>query len=193
MGIAAQFSGLVAEAQKVGIPDPWQTIVPNLAAITLEKEGYIWRMSPQATYLIAARVLHSQSYSDWQAHFVPLDVALGWGKVSDPAVDKWIEWWQADRWYFYQRPRNAPLSQSYIREHSANVHVIPATQDIADALLQLKTNDMVVMEGLLVDVEGGVAGRTQRYHTSLTRSDEGDSSCEILYVERLVMNGQEYR
>ena len=189
----AQLFSLATEAQQSGSPDPWQTILPASEAITLEKAGYTWRMSPRATYLITARVLRSQPYDDWQAQFVPVDVALGWGKVSDPAVDRWIDWWQEGRWYYYQRPRNAPLSQTYIREHSANVHLIPATETVAAALLQLKTNDMVIMEGLLVDVEAGRDGQMQQFYTSLTRLDEGDSSCEILYVERLVMNEQEYR
>jgi hypothetical protein len=136
--------------------------------------------------------LHSQPYTDWQATFVPVDVALGWGRLGNPAADKWIEWWQEERWYYYQ-PRNSRFSKIYIREHSANVHPIPASETIAAALRQLKTNDMVIMDGLLVDVEAGYAGRTYQFHTSLTRLDEGDASCEIFYVERIVMNGTEIR
>jgi hypothetical protein len=26
-------------------------------------------------------------YDDWQAAFTPIDLALGWGKLSNPAVD----------------------------------------------------------------------------------------------------------
>lgn len=181
------------EAQEAETHDPWQITVPQPEAITLEKEGYTWKMSPRARYLITARVLHSRSYDDWQALFVPVDVALGWGKVSDPSVDQGIEWRQEGRWYYYQRVDDDALPKNYIRAHSANVHVVPATETIAAALRQLQVNDMVVMEGFLVDVEAGIAGQTHQFRTSLTRFDEGDSSCEILYVELMVMNGQEYR
>lgn len=174
-----QFLGRAVEAQQAEIHDPWQINVSQREAITLEKEGYTWKMSPRARYLITARVLHSQSYDDWQALFAPVDVALGWGKVIDPSVDEEIEWRQEGRWYYYRRLDDDALPKNYIREHSANVHVVPATENIAAALLQLKTDDVVVMEGLLVDVEASTAGQIQQFRTSLTRLDEGDSSCEF--------------
>jgi hypothetical protein len=184
-------SGLASEALKI-TPQPQQTMLVAAESIVLEKEGIVLKILPRARYEITARVLHSQPYSDWQATFVPVDVALGWGRIGNPVVDKGIEWWQEGRWYFYQ-PRNTSLSKKYIREHSANVHPIPASEMVAAALRQLKVNDMVVMSGLLVDVEADYAGHTYQFFTSLTRLDEGDASCEIFYVERIVVNGTAIR
>lgn len=184
-------SGLASEALKI-TPHPQQTMLIASEPITLEKEGIVLKILPRAQYEITARVLHSQPYSDWQATFVPVDVALGWGRIGNPVVDKGIEWWQEGRWYFYQ-PRNTALSKKYIREHSANIHPIPASETVAAALRQLKTNDMVLMDGLLVDIEAAYLGRTYQFFTSLTRLDEGDASCEIFYVERITVNGTEIR
>ena len=168
--------------------DPLQSILETADPITLEKSGAIWRMIPRADYQITARVLHSMGYEDWQADFTPVDLALGWGKMSDPAVDRWIEWRQADRWYFYRRQKNSPLSMEDIRNFSANVHIIPATEELAAQLQQLRPNDTVLMEGKLVDVEVDRQGQMVRFQTSLSRSDSADNSCEIFYVERLTIN-----
>lgn len=158
--------------------------------ITLEKDGYTWHMFPRADYRIAARVLQRKRYDDWQATFAPVDLALGWGEISEPGADKWIGWRQSNRWYYYRLRRllilGSPLSQDYVREHSSNVHVVPATTKMASALQQLERNSFVLMEGKLVDVEANKDGAIQQFFTSLSRTDGGDASCEIMYVERLV-------
>ncbi|MBK8899910.1 MAG: hypothetical protein IPM53_01885 [Anaerolineaceae bacterium] len=170
---------------------------PELAeSITLEHLGIRWQMLPQAEYRIAARVLQSTQYDDWQAAFAPIDLALGWGIIGDPQIDKWIDWRQSDRWYYYRLHRRfgkVPLSQEYVIEHSANVHVIPANDDVAAGLHHLQANDLVFLEGMLVDVVVNDGHAIRKYSTSLTRADEGDASCEIMYVERLVTTGSEHR
>ena len=114
-------------------------------------------MVPRADYRIAARVLQSKHYDDWQAAFAPIDLALGWGKISEPQTDRWIEWRQSNRWYYYRLRRlqlfGGSLSAEYIRAHSANVHIVPATTMLASALQQLERNSFVLLEGKLVDVE----------------------------------------
>ncbi len=164
--------------------------------ITLEHLHIRWQMMPQAEYRIAARVLQSTPYDDWQAAFTPLDLALGWGKLGEPQTDKGIDWWQSDRWYFYRLHRRLgkiPLTQAYIIQHSANVHIIPANEAVAAGLRSLKANDLVFLEGMLVNVVVTEGYTIRKYSTSLTRTDEGDASCEIMYVERLVTGGLEYR
>lgn len=177
--------------------EPLQQILDAQAAeaITLEREGAVWRMTPRAEYRIAARVLHSRQYDDWQSSFVPVDLALGWGMFSEPYLDEWIQWQQADRWYYYHYRRilSVPFPRNYVRDHSANVHIIPATERLARILAQLQRNELILLDGLLVDVEAQKDGATVAFRTSLSRNDEGEASCEIMYVERLVMGDVEYR
>lgn len=165
--------------------------------ITLETADATWRMIPRADYRIAARVLHDSWYDDWQATVVPVDLALGWGTMSEPKIDKWIEWRQSNRWYYYRLRKSrllgnviSPLSRDYVREHSANVHIIPATASIEEALQSIERNTFVMLEGMLVDVEVERHGTVQRFATSLSRTDGGDGSCEIMYVVRLVTKGR---
>ena len=179
--------------------EPVQSLLsaPELAAsITLEHADMIWQMFPQAEYRIAARVLQSTRYDDWQAVFTPIDLALGWGKIGEPPIDKWIDWQQSERWYYYRLHRRlgkTPFPRDYVVQHSANVHVIPANANIAAGLQYLQVNDLVFMEGMLVNVEVNNGYTVRKYSTSLTRADKGDASCEIMYVERLVTKGFDYR
>jgi hypothetical protein len=64
-------------------------------------------------------------------------------------------------------------------EHSANTHVIPADQSVRRQLKHLRVGQVVHMTGLLVDAvrDDGITIKT-----SLTRSDSGPGSCEILLV-----------
>lgn len=193
-------STTVTELLGMALGEPVQTLLSwsePARPITLEKDGYSWNMFPRADYRIAARVLRQQRYDDWQARFAPIDLALGWGEIGRPEADNWVHWRQSNRWYYYHLRRllilDSPLSRDYVREHSANVHIIPATRELALALQQLKHNSFVMMEGKLVDVEARKEGAVQQFFTSLSRTDQGDASCEILYVERLVTAGVEYR
>jgi hypothetical protein len=127
-------------------------------------------------------------YDDWLTHLVPFDLALGWGMLSEPIADQWIRWWQADRWYFYHyQPPTAgmQLPAHYIRDHSANVHIIPATPALEAAIRQLERNDVVLMQGLLVDMAAVQAGQSVAFRTSLSRTDANANSCEIFYVTQL--------
>ena len=186
------------KAWELAKADPIQTKLSGSAdPITVEKDGYVWNMTPRADYRIAARVLNRQHYEDWQASIVPLDLALGWGDISEPIADKWVDWRQSDRWYFYRIRRQlilrSPFSSDYVREHSANVHIVPATATITQVLARLERNTYVLLEGKLVDLETQTSdGTVHQFNTSLSRVDAGDASCEIMYVEKLTIGGDEY-
>lgn len=109
--------------------DPIQSTVTGKAAspIVWEENGMTWTIQPQASYRIAARVLGNKRYYDWQSRVAPRDLALAWGDMSDPSVDEWVHWRQSGRWYHYDW-NNGAYSRSYITGHSANVHIIPATE-----------------------------------------------------------------
>jgi hypothetical protein len=184
----------VTKSNKNGRSDaisfPRQSNLSKAEPLTFVRPDYTWRLHPRAGYQIAARVLQSTSYDDWQAGFSPLDLALGWGVMSDPAVDRWVEVRQQDRWYFYQKQKDSPLSLADISESSANVHIIPANESVAAVIQALQPNDIVTMEGKLVDVEVDRAGEFFHFQTSLTRLDTDENSCEIFYVEQVVVEAR---
>lgn len=173
--------------------DPIQSRVTGEAAnaTVWEENGMTWTIQPQASYQIAARVLGNKRYYDWQSNVVPRDLALAWGDMSDPSVDEWIHWRQSGRWYHYDWNSGA-YSRSYITGHSANVHIIPATDNLDKALRQVEKDDLVYLEGYLVDLQVRDGDRVGHVNTSLSREDTGAGACEVLYVERLVVNGRLY-
>lgn len=176
--------------------EPVQNYLPTPKLITIEQSPSTWTLIPRASYRIAARVISARTYSaDWWDPVSPMDLALGWGDLSYNSFDSQIQWRQNSRWLFYNWSGELPISTGYIYSHVANVHIIPATDNLRIALTHLKTDDLILLEGLLVDAEKkqGNEPDFQTAVTSLTRTDQGNNSCEIFYVERLVVTGLEYR
>ncbi len=176
------------------IADPmqWATARDEPVIFGQDKNNQ-WQIIPRAHLQMGGRVLSRKTYRNWPANISPLDLALGWGELGDPQVDQWVNWRQSNRWYHYSWEDDSPYDADYLRLHSSNVHIIPATPNLAEALLKIKEDDQVFLEGLLVDIEATQGDRKWRNSTSLSRSDSGNGACEILYVKRLTWNGQTYQ
>jgi hypothetical protein len=145
---------------------------------------------PKARYRVAARVLSRERYyMGWGADLAPLDLALGWGAMSDPAVDEVIDWGQGFRWYTWQWKETSPLTNRDVAPQSANVHVVPASLNLKRALLALDANDIVQLKGFLVNIQGPGG---ENWRSSLTREDTGSGSCELLYTTELIANETAY-
>jgi hypothetical protein len=156
--------------------DPKQTDSPEEPATTLGR----WRLTPKAHYDITARVLSREDYNfDLLSDLIPEDLALGWGPMSDNRVLRAFEISQGARFYSWVAKRDLPVPRQVVIEHSANTHVIPADQSVRRQLKHLRVGQVVHMTGLLVDAvrDDGITIKT-----SLTRSDSGPGSCEILLV-----------
>jgi hypothetical protein len=64
--------------------------------------------------------------------------------------------------------------------HSANMHLIPATDEIRRLIENIKKGRLVELSGSLVNVE---FTDNRRWISSLIRTDTGDGACEAVYVE----------
>ena len=138
-------------------------------------------VTPLATFLIRARILSRNDY--WfgqEAKLSPLDLALGWKHMSDPAVYETLNIRQHSRFYFYSWKENPPLPLQEIVASSANMHLIPADKSVANALSKAKKGKFIRIKGLLVEVTGSEGWM---WRSSLTRSDSGDGACELIFVE----------
>jgi hypothetical protein len=123
------------------------------------------------------------------APFMPVDLLVVWGELSNPEVDQLISWGQSGRVGWFSQPRDGPFTVDDTISQFANIHVIPATEILETAVKGLGRDDIVLLEGVLVDIESNKGTTT----TSLSRTDSGAGGCEILYVRRLVVGGVEYR
>jgi len=139
------------------------------------------RLTPRAAFAVQATVLGTERYRfDRGAALSPVDFALGWGRMADPAVHGPLAIRQSGRWYHYRwGPEGPPIPLPEIIRSSSNLHLIPADKAVERTLLRIEAGQRVRLAGWLVDVDGG-DGFVWR--TSLSREDSGDGACEIVYV-----------
>jgi hypothetical protein len=136
---------------------------------------------PLAAFAAKARVLARADYHwDALAAFAPIDLALGWGRMSDSAVLQDIDVSQSVRFYFW-RVRRFPIPEREIIESSANMHLIPADTGVARAIARTRVGDVVDFAGYLVEIDWPDGSKAR---SSLTRGDSGSGACEIVWVER---------
>lgn len=146
------------------------------------RDGY--RITPLAVFRIRARVLCKKNY--WfgrESDLSPCDLALGWRQMSDQVVLDQMKISQRRRWYWYQYT-NPPVAQRTIETHSANMHIIPASDEVADRLGTVVRGHIVELSGYLVEL---TARDGWRWRSSLSRGDTGNGSCEVIWTEKLVI------
>jgi len=144
-----------------------------------------YTMNPKAAYAVDARVLSVKKYLWWQdktATISPIDIALGWGKMSEDRLLGKVEITQSNRYYHYWY--QSGIDPSAIAPNSSNHHLIPASPAVWEVLRTLKKGDRVKLCGWLVDV---TRPRTPgQWVTSMSREDQGAGACEIVLVEKAV-------
>ena len=144
-----------------------------------------------ARYRVAARVLARERYwTGWSSDLAPVDLALGWGELSDPAIDEYVDWYQGMRWYFWKWSKTSTLSNGDISRQSANTHIVPATHNLKRALLAVDEGDVIQLRGYLVTIKGA---KGERWKSSLSRNDTAGGSCELLYATELITDETVYR
>jgi hypothetical protein len=161
----------------IAADDPWQTELEEPWTLTRDD----FEVVGQARFSAEVRVLARERYRVGAlADVAPLDIAVGWGPMSDSAVLADLKVWQSGRFYFWQYAEEPPIPRRDIETHSANWHLVPADSSVWSKLRGLRVGDVVKLDGKLVNLENpDVGSRT----TSLTREDTGAGACEIIYVE----------
>jgi hypothetical protein len=140
-------------------------------------------LKPLAYFAIDARVLHRKVYRwDRQSALVPVDLALGWGPMSDQRVLDRITITQSMRFYWFEYKMPPPISTEEIISHSTNVHIIPATPAIASKCESLRAGTLVHLSGDLVEATAPGFGT---WRSSLSRTDTGNGACELMLVKEL--------
>jgi len=133
-----------------------------------------------ANFEIKARVLSKELYHlDRGADLVPVDLALGWGVMSDSAVLEKLSISQGGRFYHYRWDNEPPIPPNDIVRHSANMHLIPTTPEIASQIKKVRPGQVVRITGQLVEARDTNGGH---WRSSLTREDSGNGACELIRV-----------
>lgn len=144
----------------------------------LELRGY--QLQPRATFELRARVLAAERYRwDAGASLAPVDLALGWGPMSDTATLERFRITQGARYYTLY-PREGAIDLDVALRHSGNMHLVPADAAVLERLQSVRPGHVVTLRGRLVDASRP-DGFTWR--TSLRRDDTGAGACELFLVE----------
>lgn len=139
-----------------------------------------YKITPLAAFELQGRALSTKDYSfGREADLSPVDIAFGWGRMSDSAVLEKINISQSNRWYRWHTDE-PPIPLREIEISSANMHLIPADASVERAVKNARAGQLVQLRGKLVKVE---APDGWRWKSSLTREDVGGGACEVIYVE----------
>ncbi len=153
-----------------------QSIAGN--APQFEKNGY--NVKALASFSMTARALGVEYYRfDRESSLAPVDVAFGWGPMSDSDVLAKIRISQGGRFYHWH-VEESPVPRRDIEVNSANMHLIPANADVERNLKRVRVGEIVKLNGYLVEVK---ARDGWRWRSSLTREDTGAGACELIWVE----------
>jgi hypothetical protein len=145
-----------------------------------QKNGYA--LTALARFTLTARVLGVERYYlDRGSDLVPVDLALGWGPMSDSRILSGISISQSARFYFWH-VKEFPIPRRDIEIHSANMHLIPATPTVDKEIRRAHVGSIVRLSGYLVEAR---ASDGWRWKSSLTREDTGAGACELIWVEQI--------
>lgn len=163
-------------------------IFPTDPLQTFLSHGPVERLLPIGTselsfsFSLSAVVLGARHYRRGASgRAMPVDLALGWGPMSNPSRVRDVNVKQRMRFYFYEVPIGSRIAPHEAQRYSANMHLIPGDRAIEEQLLDVRRGDLIHLGGYLADVY--LPDRTIR--TSRTRMDTGAGACEIVHVERL--------
>jgi hypothetical protein len=165
-------AGVLAEGE------PQQDAVADLPEI--RKHDFL--LKPLASFEIQARVILATRYFFGRAaDLAPVDLALGWGPMSDQSNLEYFKFSQGDRFYSW-RAQSFPVPREVVESHTANMHMIPGNTEIKRLLKALRPGHIIHLRGYLVEAR---ASDGWRWRSSLSRTDTGHGACELLLVESL--------
>ncbi|MFK7914970.1 MAG: hypothetical protein AB8B93_13720 [Pseudomonadales bacterium] len=164
----------------------WQWLDQRDAVRELRTDGSFdypgYTIAPLEQFELTGRVLSTHSYrSGREAELSPIDLAMGWDQMAEPGNIAQLNISQRNRW-MYWKAQTLPLPRRKLESSMANIHIIPASATIAEQVNLLDAGAMVTLIGQLVQVDGDDGWR---WRSSLSRTDTGDKSCEVLWLEQI--------
>ncbi|MBK7293499.1 MAG: hypothetical protein IPI84_06910 [Holophagaceae bacterium] len=167
------------------VGQPAGILAPEEPLQTIAEPGAPWtyrnhRITPLARFELRARVLGVERYRfDRAAELSPVDFALGWGPMSDSRVLQGNPRHSAGPLVLLERRAPAGLARG---DHAARGQHAPDPRQcvVERRLLAARPGQLVTLRGQLVRADG-----QDGWHwiSSLTRTDTGDGSCEVVWVE----------
>ena len=143
------------------VPQPPGVLAPDAPRIEpvtgkaqiFERNAHV--LTALARFDAHARVLSLDRYAgDRAAKVAPLDIALGWGPLSDSVTLKVVDVAQTKRGVLF-KSYDPKLPDEQAASFLLNVHVIAADAELAKKLEDLRAGNVVRMQGWLVEAVAG--------------------------------------
>lgn len=165
-----------------GVLVPSQPIQRNISRGEKWKhKGFL--ITPLATFDMEGLVILKKTFwSGKEADLAPIDLTFAWGEMSNQAVIDKINFSHPGRFYKWYTDDEPPLPKRTINDNVANMHLVPADDEILRELKSVVEGDIVELGGYLIraDIPDG-----WHWVSSLTRTDSGAGACEIIWVEEV--------
>jgi hypothetical protein len=160
--------------------EPEQSALPDSAAPI--RHGP-FQLKPLARFALDARLLHRKTYRyDRESALAPVDLAVGWGPMSDQSVLDRLKITQSMRFFWYEYRLPPPIPPDQIVSHGANLHIIPSNSALESRCKSLRPGTLIHLKGKLVEATGPKIGG---WRSSLSRTDTGKGACELIWLEEL--------
>ena len=170
------------------IPEPQQYNASG--GVALEINGGTADITYVAEYILSGRVVDVQLYggSSVADKLSPKDIGVAWGFLASDESKEKVKWSSSGNRFLYW---NIPDGSWYqmnggkkaITSHHSNNHLIPSNDEVSKLIKKIKKDDYVQVKGYLVKIYWtNDEGKWYRWNTSMSRDDDGDGACEIIYV-----------
>lgn len=192
--------------------EPIQKDLDNAKYFKAYGEKNIYALQPQAEYSISGLVV-AKNNNFWfrdvmRSDFDDLalmDLGIAWGDLAQDNKKLYKHWkiksrktlGQARQLTWQEKP---PYGESwngeYIRAHMSHTHLIPANLNIMGGLLTIKKNDIVKLDGYLVDIytsKGDTVAKTSMSRTDTDGTSRGYGACEDMYVKQAQIGNKIYK
>lgn len=201
-------------AEKINpLQDPIQINVNFQKYIKVNGEKNKYLILPQAEYSLSGLVVAKNTNfwfrdimrSDFDDVFL-IDLGIAWGELATDKKELYKHWkfksykslGQSRQLEWRSKPpyNDTHWSLGYVSSHVSHTHIIPANANVMGGLLKIKKNDIVKINGYLVDIyteKGEVLGKSSLSRTDTDATSRGYGACEEMYVKQVQIADKVYK
>lgn len=170
--------------------EPRQEELDKPVPVTVHRGDRTFFVIKTHRYSLTAQVLSAHAYDwVWTNQFYDVDLGVAWGDEVRRLTEAYT-FYQDARFLFWRS--DGPVAddeRAYLTAHVGNVHTLPAEgkPHIGRALRSAREGDRVSLEGYLVVIQD--AGTNELARSSTVRTDTGGGACEVMWVDRVQIDG----
>lgn len=193
--------------------DPIQINLTNAKYIKAYGEKNVYALQPQAEYSISGMVV-TKNTNFWFRDVMRnkfddiclMDLGIVWGDLANERKKLYKHWkfkshktlGQSRRLEWRSKPpyNDMPWTLGYVSYHISHTHLIPANRNVMAGLLSIKKNDIVKLDGYLVDIytdKNELVARTSMSRTDTDPTSRGSGACEDMYVRQVQIGNKIYK